>query len=401
LNFFLGCAKGTKQLKQIKMNITYKNKSFMKQIHLVIGLVVILLHIAGCTEMDHTYEHFWEDGERIYPAPADSVKVYPGKNRIGLSWLILGDPKVSKAKIFWNNENDSLEIPIESTGRGDTINTLLTDMQERSYAFTIYTFDDKGNKSIPVSAVGNVYGELYSNSLLSRVIESSIFLNDTLIIEWGDPADETTIGDEVAYLDTTGATQSVQVAPDEESTIISDYDYSADPNISYRTAYLPDSLAIDTFYTNFVSAKVKGPAIDLPKSEWTATASSYDERHGTARAPESAIDNDPSTIWVNQISTQTYYPHTLTVDMGSKIDGVEGISFLVGNRNETPRNVELLVSEDGEEWITMGLHSLQKTGTPQYLDFPEPQDIQFFRMIAIDSYGSVNIVIYEIGAFTR
>lgn len=383
------------------MNVTYKNKRFLHQLHFVFGLAVIMLLIAGCTEMDHTYEHFWEDGERIYPAPADSVKVYPGKNRIGLSWLIMGDPKVSKAKIFWNTESDSVEIPIQSTGRLDTINTVLTDMPERSYAFTIYTFDDKGNKSIPVSAIGNVYGEMYSNSLLSRVIESSTFLDDTLIIEWGDPADETTIGDEVAYLDTTGATQFVQVAPDVESTIISDYDYSADRTISYRSIYLPDSLAIDTFYTEYFSAKVKGPAIDLPKSEWTAEASSYDERHGTARAPQSAIDNDPSTIWVNQISTQTYFPHTLTVNMGSKIVGVEGISFLVGNRNETPRNVEILVSNDGVEWTTMGLYSLQKTGTPQYLDFSEPQDIQYFKMIAMDSYGSNNIVIFEIGAFTR
>lgn len=383
------------------MNRISKSKYYRLSVRLVTGFAVILFLLAGCTEMDHTYEEFWKDGERVYPAPADSVKVYPGKNRIGLSWLILSDPKVNRATIYWDNKNDSIEIPIEATGRANAVNVMLNDMEERSYAFTIYTYDEKGNKSIPVNAVGSAYGDLYINSLLTRIVENATFLNDTLIVDWGDAMDETSMGEEISYLDTMGNSQVIKVSPAVESTIITDFNFEAGPDITYRSAYLPNTMAIDTFYTEYASVRVKGPAVDLPRTNWMVTASSYDERQGTARAPESAIDGNPSTMWVNQISTQTYFPHSLTVDMGKTVEGVEGFYLLCGNRNETPRNVEILVSSDGIEYSTMGIFPVQKIGDKQYFDFAEVQNIRFIRMIGIDSYGSPNIVIFEFGTFTR
>lgn len=47
-------------------------------------------------------------------------------------------------------------------------------MQEGPYEFTVITYDGLGNKSIPVTANGYVYGDLYEQSLVNRSIEGDI-----------------------------------------------------------------------------------------------------------------------------------------------------------------------------------------------------------------------------------
>src|SRR3546814_2920667 len=71
--------------------------------------------VSGCAKQDDTYRQFLDKGEIVYVGKADSVQVFPGKNRLKLSWLILADPNVSKAKVFWNNHSDSLEKTEEHT----------------------------------------------------------------------------------------------------------------------------------------------------------------------------------------------------------------------------------------------------------------------------------------------
>src|SRR3546814_12167236 len=77
--------------------------------------------VSGCAKQDDNYRQFLEKGEIVYVGKADSVQVFPGKNRLKLSWLILADPNVSKAKVFWNNHSDSLEIPLIKSSGIDTV----------------------------------------------------------------------------------------------------------------------------------------------------------------------------------------------------------------------------------------------------------------------------------------
>ena len=265
--------------------MNYKNNQIRFSI-----LAILIISMAGCSKMDSTYQDFWKNGEKVYPASPDSLKVYPGKNRIKLTWLILGDPTVSKAKIFWNNGTDSLEVPVSRTGsKVDTVKVLLENMQEGLYTFNIYAYDEKGHSSVEASAVGKVYGDAYANSLLIRIINSAFFLDDSLKVVWGDPADQTSLGSEIVYTDTSGTSRHLIVPATADTTVLLDYDFNAEPTFRYRTLFLPDSMAIDTFYTAFKTIKVKGPRVELSKSGWTATASSYDTRYGTARAPSLSL----------------------------------------------------------------------------------------------------------------
>lgn len=389
------------------MNYSKKHICLPVLFSLLLGIAV--LGIASCSKMDATYKDFWKDGEHTYPAIPDSLKVYPGKNRIEITWLILGDPTVSKAKIFWNNRADSTEIPIErsSSSNVDTVRAMLDNMPEGTYTFDIYTYDDEGNQSISKTVTGKVYGDGYISSLLTRLISKPVFLNDSLTIVWGDPADETSIGVEIVYTDVSGAERHLEVPADADTTVVTDYDFNADKSFAYRTVYLPDSMSIDTFYTAYSTVKVKdigSPPIDFPKTGWTITASSFDSRSGASyRPPQNTIDENPSTIWVNQISPQTDYPHWLMVDMGSVQDGIEGLSLLVQNRNETPKTIEILISDDDIAWTSMGTFSVQNTKDWQYLDFfPEAQHLRYFRVNAIEPSGNTpNIVIAEVGVFKR
>ncbi len=382
----------------------YKNELEMKKHTVRVNCLLIttlFLTIFSCGDMDETYRHFWDDGEKIYPAPADSLKVYSGKNRVAISWIVKGDPNVKMAKIYWNNRTDSLEVPFQSTGKKDSLYVLIEDLVEGTYSFDVFTYNGKGNKSVPRSVVGTVFGDSYGNALLPRYMQSAFHDNNTLTITWGSPADETSIGSEIYYKSSEGKKTKVLADNFAETTTIAEFVPELNPTISYSTIYVPP-MSIDTFYSPIQQIQAKGAPIFFPKTGWGATASSFDSRSGSSyRPPQNTIDGKLNTMWVNQISPQTYYPHTLTIDMGSIIEDVAGISIVVKRRNETPRLIDVYVSSDGVSWSLMGLYTVENVSDiVQNFDFQEPLNIRYFRIVGKEPSGNTpNIVIVEVGAY--
>ena len=364
-------------------------------------LLLFVLSLSACGEMDETYRHFWDDGEKIYPAAADSLKMYSGKNRAVLSWIINGDPNITEAVILWENRSDSLVVPLQTTGGVDSISISIDDLQERTYSFDIYTYDNKGNRSIPRSIVGSVYGDVYANSLLNRYIMSAFYVDDTLTISWASQADESLIGTELTYKNlSTGLYESITVDNEDEITVIGSFD-SSDPVIKYRTVYVPP-MSIDTFYSPLQSLITKGPPVFLDRTGWTADASSFDNRGGSStRPPSNMLTGNASLLWVNQVSPQAFWPHTFTIDMGSVIDEVAGISIVTQRRNETPKTINIFVSVDGENWELMGLFSMENIAGRQDFDFYASQDIRYYRVVGLQPWGNTNnIALVETYAYT-
>src|SRR5690606_37578039 len=128
----------------------------------------------------------------------------------------------------------------------------------------------------------------------------------------------------------------------------------------------------------------KGDPTELPKVDWTATASSFDTRSGASYRPASnAIDGNPATLWVNQIAPQTVFPHTITVDMGEVQENIEG--FAIISRLDSPsraKTVEFQTSEDGETWQSHGNRELANVADKQFFDFDAPVNARYFQMIA-------------------
>jgi len=206
---------------------------------LVWALVGSLGVLTACDGMHSTYDEFVKDGEIVYPATPDSVATLPGKNRLLLRIVLPADPTVTEARVFWNTGRDSLRVGFSSDQ--DTADVIVDGLEEGSKAFNIHTYDDRGNESVPFSVVGRVYGETYENNLLPRFIENTT-LNDSLVIEWGDPED-TSIGSRVFY-EKGGQSETLFVENEEDRTVIQNFEGD---QFEYTTLYKPVSTSIDTF----------------------------------------------------------------------------------------------------------------------------------------------------------
>lgn len=219
-----------------------------KNNHLLI-LFIVLSMLNACKEIDSTYKEFVVPGGIIYPGKAVSPVVYPGRNRVQISWLRGADPSVEKALIFWNNYADSVEVNIPSGS--DTIKHIINDLAENSYSFFIKTYDAEGNSSVPVELFGTVYGDNYQASLLNRPITSTqVDAQGVVTINWG-VADVSNGACETEVIYTNKADNSVKqrFGIDVLSSVITDY--KTKTTFKYRTVFLPDTLCIDTFYTDF------------------------------------------------------------------------------------------------------------------------------------------------------
>ncbi|HMI05644.1 MAG TPA: DUF4998 domain-containing protein [Pedobacter sp.] len=217
--------------------------------YFIMLIVLCCSCLIGCSKMDDTYKDFIKDGERVYVGRVDSLKARPGLNRLQLSWLAISDRQVIKATIFWNNRTSKKDVPIQKTAGIDLIEVILTDIPEENYAFEVITYDSDNNFSMPVNITSRVYGDQYVRSLYNRLIISTAKKTNTLQINW-DAASTGTVRTEIEYTDVSGLTSTVNAAGSELITVIANY--KTGTSFKYRTLFLPEPLALDTAYTDFV-----------------------------------------------------------------------------------------------------------------------------------------------------
>ncbi|MEJ5960850.1 DUF4998 domain-containing protein [Pedobacter immunditicola] len=217
----------------------------MKKNILLLLLISVVATLA-CTKMDD-YKKYTNGKELAYAGKADSLRAFPGKNRIKLSWRLVSDPKITKARIYWNNKADSLEIAIKRTVGVDTINVILEKMKEGNYSFEVITIHDDQIRSVPAYISGRVYGQNYEVTLLNRGIQSTTYLtNNGYRINWG-LVEGTALGVDITYAKTNGTVTNYRVPTTENVTTLTTVKRPG--QIYYRTLFKPDSLSIDTFYS--------------------------------------------------------------------------------------------------------------------------------------------------------
>jgi len=211
--------------------------------------MLLLLIFTACSKMDTPYKDFIEGGKINYAAKADSVRVGAGRERIGMRWLLMSDPKINKAVIYWNGRQDSHVVAIERKNAIDTISIVIPQMPEGTYVFDIYTFDYNGNASIKVPVLGNIYGSTYEAGLLPRPVRSKVLKADTLRLQWYDAA-AGVIGVETQYTDADGIARRFIIPKDTVEGKLPGV--KAGGEVKLRTLFLPEAGAIDTFYTPFL-----------------------------------------------------------------------------------------------------------------------------------------------------
>ncbi len=277
--------------------------------------------ISGCTKMDDTYSDFLKDGEKVYSAKPKKIEFFSGENRIKVQLALVSAPNVNKVTIYWNNRNKSVEWNVEPGSIGDTtfVDGIIDDIEEGRHSFEFVTTDKEGNRSIKVDTVGVVYGDDYISSLKNRGIKSAVSKRGGMEIKWLDTPYETAIGVEVHYKDDQGESFVVDVPLDEFVTEI-----MARPlgdSIRYRTSYLPDYKAIDTFYAAYQTIILTPPG---PEALDKSLFESYPLPGDAETYPVAYVSLD--NIWDDDITGNSWYgtadpagnPHWFTFDMGVK-----------------------------------------------------------------------------------
>lgn len=361
----------------------------------IILLLLVGCIIKSCTGMDEEYKEFLKP-ETIYVGTADSLKIFPGNGRLIINFE-LTDPSITKTVFYWNNKSDSMEMDISMEKTKEIINTKIENLTEGTYSFNVITYDSKGNSSITKTVVGRVYGDKYASSLLDTPIKGA-YVNDKdptkVDINWGNP-DDSAIGMEIFYTNSSDEEVFLYCPVQYKDTILVDRKEST--NLRYRTLFLPEENAIDTFYTEFKPSRIKGSAVEYDRSKWTATGE-YDK--GNPRPPQNLFDGKVGTVW--HMDKNLKYPHKASIDL-KQLNIISGFYFYQREPLDGAVNlIEIKTSSDGNTWKTLGEFNLANKLGKQYLELNDDVECQYIELIIKSDYkGGSATALGEMGAYRR
>lgn len=227
----------------------------MKSIRTLLFFAMIIPIFFSCSKWDD-FKKYVEAGEIVYTGKMDSLKVYSGKERVMLYGLLKADPKISKISVSWDNGADS--ILYDYVKQNPAVDTFIRTfpVEEGVKSFKVVTYDNVGNKSVDVYAVGTSYGENFRRRLANRNISSIDFSDNGTTVNW-EVMDLVTGPQytEVVYTDAGGTERKVMAPVSQGSAFLNGLTMST--TIRYRTIFKPDATAIDTFMTAYNQRALK------------------------------------------------------------------------------------------------------------------------------------------------
>lgn len=171
----------------------------------------------------------------------DKVTGRPGKKRAQIEMNIQSN-LIKTARIIRLDTEEFIDMDINF--ESGVFTTYYTDLEEAMYPFRIISIDKFGKESIPTDIDIQVYGDIYQNKINSRPTKVITAFGNGLAIGWGDP-----IGTfvDLSYTDINGK----EITQRADAKAVSTYllNYQSITPFRYVTGYLPEAVAVDTFYT--------------------------------------------------------------------------------------------------------------------------------------------------------
>ena len=218
--------------------------------------------LYACEKMNDKHDVYLSDGERIYIGKVDSVKTFAGDRRIKFRYWI-GDPRAKNLKIYWSNGSDSIVVPVTPHNSKDSFEIVIgapsKNIDENNYTFQWISWDNDGNKSTIFEKNASVYGDRYRARLTNKIVSSIGISGSNLTINWAAPTNANDIGVEIVSTGNDGV-QTVRIQTNSDmayieevngtertryKSLLEDVDFTK--GVRYRTLYLPEPTAIDTF----------------------------------------------------------------------------------------------------------------------------------------------------------
>lgn len=353
--------------------------------------------------MDGEYKDFVVANGYTYPQKADSLKIYPGYNRLRLKWQKPKSPTVKYAMVYWNNYEDSLKV--EWDQNKDSIYVNIAELEETSYTFYIKNFDMDGNISLPVDITGTPYGEGYLTSITDRSYtgadRDANFLGT---IKWGAMTTDLAYT-EVRYVANDGTKKVKKLKFDEE--LITLPNIKAGELFEYRSFFVPPN-GIDTIAGEW---KISDDSFiyKLPRAQWSTTARNGNHSWGDGGGgqPELLLDGNLATGWHSSVGAPL--PQVIATDMKVRNE-VEGIIIYPPAQTNWRymNNVEVYVSdtplpaeEPNSSWGEPVAKASYTGGDSFNIKFSSPVSGQYMAVVFINSTsGNTYISFMELEAYS-
>ena len=248
-------------------------------------MILVVFSIASCSKWDD-YKQYTTSGETSYTGKLDSAKISSGRLRVRLQGILPADPKIVQCKIYWNDGKDSIQFSIAKGSVPELFSRIFA-VDEGAKNFKIKTFDAAGNSSVVVSTSGVVYGPRYESGLINRpLLSSELLSNGSTVMTWDNF--DTTSGAKgtVSEYTTVSNTKATVFTPASQSTTTLP-NFKAGTTVSYKTMYLPNLTAIDTFYcaSQTTGVKYEITSLYLSNTGPSFQRNTFDGRWGTLAAP--------------------------------------------------------------------------------------------------------------------
>lgn len=373
----------------------------MKRIYGLVAFVASALFFASCDDFMDVHKEYIEGGEIIYAPKPDTINFVAGKGRILFNCRTYNAPNVRSIDIYWNDGLDSLIVPVELKTGYDSISVILDNMEEKSYTFDVRTTDNFGHKSLYLTDFGTSYGEIYQSRLSDRRIKTVSLSDRGGTVTWYfSPSD--LVRSEIRYTKNDGS-QSIAATPSTKD-VIELPDIKPGSTIEYRSLFIPEVIAIDTFATAWKTFETVIPEeYKYDSSSWTVlSASDESSDHGGRIA---LLDGNLNTFWHSAWEDESApLPHWAVIDMQSlkKISRIE-IYRRAGNTDT--KSVELYVSDqsDGNAggWKKTG-NGMFGDGDSISISIPESAEQgRYLKLLLPDSNNEPSTSVAEIYVYGK
>lgn len=240
----------------------------MKKIaYILMGAATLL---AACSDMNSLHDKYLADGETIYLARFDSLKVYPGRERVKVIYW-LSDPKVKTTTAKWNMGKESGEYEVHITTPDTPGSFIIDGLAEGSYSFDFYNNNAEHDlSSIKYSITGLSYGDSYQNAIINTSPQKFTFNKKTGEYSFMVKTRyENAVAYDLCYTKADGTEvtdQRYEIADlcDENDNMI--YPIVLDGGsdvmeIRLRTVYHPEPDCIDEFVTAYETYTLENPEV--------------------------------------------------------------------------------------------------------------------------------------------
>ncbi|MGQ7869840.1 DUF4998 domain-containing protein [Sunxiuqinia sp. sy24] len=365
-------------------------------LYIFCGIVIL----SSCEKMDDIHSDFLKDGDIIYAPKPLMTQSFGGKNRIKLKYYLVNAVNVSKCIVEWDEGNSSQSLDITPKLPIDSLEITIDGLEEKSYIFNIYTVDTHGNRSVKEQITGSAYGTKFVGGLNNRPLLGfdGGGTVDSIVVSWATPAEGNT-GVELVYNNRAGEPVTKMVLPEEDEIVIRDWE--SEGQMSYRSFYVPEPMAIDTFSSEaeqvVMPLYIEFKGVPVDKTNWTIVDLSGEEPAEAQWGPEiqglaaAAIDNDPATFWHSPWDQeQPDHPHHFTIDLGAVVKMNAFELTKRQNKNDCMKRFTVEVSMDNTTFTSLGTFTYEQASASQRYQTNSLPLARYIRYTAIEAYEDKN-----------